>query len=406
VQKRFEVKRPLQTVQIDHAQVDVVVVDEDSGDELGRPWIAMGIDAATRVVTGFHLTMTPPTRLSASLCLLHSVCDKTRWLEERRVPFEWPVSGLPETVVTDANSFFGPRAFVRACRQVGVRNVWNAERDAKYGAHIESLIGTRLGDAPLITDMASTDRSEREGCGRRHAPRFTLFELEAWLAAQITGAYHRKRHPALRRAPIAAWRALAPETSIRAPVDCVSFRLSFLPEEECELHARGVNLLGRCFSSRALAADFEVGRRKSTVKYDPRDLSRIFVQRPSGRFVKAFAADTAEKEAPTVSGRAADARALIGDPSPDLWLAEYALADGSRRRPEARPNGQNARELLLAAGSGAVSEWDEDAAVHRAAGDNPGSDDAAAPQDFDGAAQAHACSRKCLVSCPFQRVER
>lgn len=390
--------RPLQAVQIDHAKVDVIIVDGETGRELGRPWIALGIDAATRVVTGFHLTMAPPTRLSASLCLLHSVCDKTRWLEDRGIPFDWPVSGLPEAVLTDSNSFFGPRTFVRACKEVGIKNVWNSERDVKYGAHIEFLIGTRLGDVPLITDAALTDRSDREGCGRPHGERLSLDELECWLGAEIVGKYHRKRHPALRRSPIAAWRALASDASFRTPVDCVSFRLSFLPEEECDLHVDGVSLLGQTFWSRALADDFEADRAKLTVKYDPRDLSRIFVKRPSGRFVKAFNASE-EQQSPN-PGETADAETLIANSTPDLSIADRLVTRmATNREPELRPNTRQSQALALAA-SADVLDWREDAATRVDSRDS-------AETFFDlSDGAAHACARKCVSSCPFQFVKR
>lgn len=398
VRKRNDATRPLQAIQIDHAKVDAIVVDDD-GNELGRPWIALGIDAASRVVTGFHLTMAPPTRLSTSLCLLHSVCDKTRWLEERGIPFEWPVSGLPEAVLTDSNSFFGPRAFVRACKEVGIKNVWNSERDAKYGAHIESLIGTRLGNAPLITDAGSTDRSEREGCGRSHVARLTLGELECWLGAEITGRYHRKRHPALRRSPITAWRTLADDASFRAPVDCVSFRLSFLPEEECDLHADGVSLLGHTFWSRALADDFDAERKKLLVKYDPRDLSRIFVKRPSGRFVKAFNASAAE--AICFDDDAAESEALIANASPDLSIADSLLTRTAASRARAlRPDALQEAGALALAVSGDAPEWERDSSTRESerlpcdAGDDM----------FDDAPRA--CARTCVSSCPFQLVKR
>lgn len=399
MRKRYEATRPLEAVQIDHAKVDAIVVDDETGRELGRPWIALGFDALSRVVTGFHLTMAPPTRLSTSLCLLHSVCDKTRWMKDRGIPFEWPVSGLPEVVLTDSNSFFGPRAFVRACKDVGIKNIWSAARDAKYGAHIEAMIGTRLGDVPLLTDAALTDRSEREGCGRSHVARLSMQELESWIGAEITGKYHRKRHAALRRAPMAAWRALASDAEFRAPVDCVTFRLSFLPEEECDLHAEGVRLLGQTFWSRALADDFDADKKKLTVRYDPRDLSRIFVKRPSGRFVKAFNAvtpvepparfDSDEDDCdlmaalPSDVGRTGD---LIVDAAPGLSVARHLRVGGEL---------QQAETLALALSSD-VLEWGDDAA-NRRGGPQPCA-------DFDDTADA--CARKCASSCPFRPVER
>jgi putative transposase len=355
VRKRSEATRPLEAVQIDHAKVDAIIIDEETGRALGRPWIALGIDTATRVVTGFHLTLAPPTLLSASLCFLHSVCDKTRWLAERGLAVEWPVSGLPDVLHVDADSFFGRRAFARACRNVGVETVWSAPNGRRYGAHIEELIGDRLGELRLMTDAEPI----RERDDDLRAPlRLSLDALERRVGAAIASDYLRRRHADLRRTPLSAWRALCEGAELRAPADCVAFRLSFLPEEDCALGGEGVSLLGRLFWSRALADDVEAGRRRLPVKYDPRDLSRIFVRRPSGRFVKALAA-----------GRLAS---LVHDES----RARLALADCC---------GWNEETLAAAA-------LDEEEDLRDA------------PNAYG--ASATACAQKCLSSCPFQSVAR
>jgi len=41
--------RPLEVVQMDHTQVDVIVVDEQSRRPIGRPWITLAIDMFTRI---------------------------------------------------------------------------------------------------------------------------------------------------------------------------------------------------------------------------------------------------------------------------------------------------------------------------------------------------------------------
>ena len=93
---QYRASRPLEVVQIDHTRVDVFVVDEGTREPVGRPWITVALDVLTRMVVGFHLTMEAPSRLSVSLCLLHSVFDKTAWLKEREIDAAWPVAGLPE----------------------------------------------------------------------------------------------------------------------------------------------------------------------------------------------------------------------------------------------------------------------------------------------------------------------
>ncbi len=48
------ISRPLELVQIDHTLVDVVVVDELARKPIGRPWVTLAINVATRAVLGFH----------------------------------------------------------------------------------------------------------------------------------------------------------------------------------------------------------------------------------------------------------------------------------------------------------------------------------------------------------------
>jgi putative transposase len=44
------IKQALERVQIDHTPVDLIVVDEISRKPLGRPWLSLVIDNASRMV--------------------------------------------------------------------------------------------------------------------------------------------------------------------------------------------------------------------------------------------------------------------------------------------------------------------------------------------------------------------
>jgi len=106
----FVASRPLEVVQIDHTKADVFVVDEDTRAPIGRPWLTLAMDVCSRMVTGFYLTMEAPSRLSTSLCLLHSVFDKSAWLRERDITEAWPIAGLPDMVHVDNGADFRSRA--------------------------------------------------------------------------------------------------------------------------------------------------------------------------------------------------------------------------------------------------------------------------------------------------------
>jgi putative transposase len=121
--------RPLEIVQIDHTAVDIVVVDEVSRKPLpGRPWLTLAIDVFSRMVTGFHLSMSEPSRLSLGLCMLRATFDKGAWLKDHDVSEEWPSVGLPEMIGVDNGSDFKSVAFQRACSPARPCPLWRPHR--------------------------------------------------------------------------------------------------------------------------------------------------------------------------------------------------------------------------------------------------------------------------------------
>ncbi len=279
--------RPLELVQIDHTQVDVIVVDEQSREPIRRPWITLAMDVLTRMVTGFYLSLDAPSRVSIGLCLLHAVYDKTSWMAERDIDAPWPVAGLPEILHADNGPDFRSRAFERACRNHGIQLIWRPPGQPHFGGHIERLIGTQMGAVHLLPGTTFSNPSERGGYQSSRAARMTLRELERWIGWEIAGHYHQRIHRGLHRPPIAVWREYEDQLKFRLPVDRLQFWVSFLPEEERTLRRDGIHFNNIRYWSDALAADVGHAKGKLLIKYDPRDLSRIFVRRPSGRFVEA-----------------------------------------------------------------------------------------------------------------------
>jgi putative transposase len=336
---RYTASRPLEVVQIDHTKVDLIVVDEETGEPCGRPWLTLALDVFTRMVTGFYLTMDAPSRLSISLCLLHAVYDKATWLQERDIDASWPIAGLPEALHADNGSDFRSRAFVRACRDAGIKTIWRKPATPHYGGHIERLIGTQMGAVRLLPGTTLGGPEERAGYDSGREARLTLRELERFIAWEIAGRYHQVVHTGLSRPPIAVWREHEGATGLRLPTDRLRFWVSFLPEQERTLRPDGIHLHGLRYWSSALAAD--VGRHgdKLLVKYDPRDLSRVFVRRPSGTFVEARYSDLT-LPAITLSEAKAAARALRAKGRREVdtrtlvrtAVAQRAIVAGATRR--------------------------------------------------------------------------
>jgi putative transposase len=287
----YRASRPLEIVQIDHTRVDIIVVDEETRKPIGRPWITLALDIFTRMVTGFYLTMDDPSRLSVSLCLLHAVFDKSAWLREREIDTVWPIAGLPESVHTDNGADFRSKAFIRACQDEGINTIWRPPGTPHFGGHIERLIGTQMGAVHLLPGTTQSNPRDRGDYNSEKHSSLTLRELEMFIALEITGQYHQAIHASLHRPPIALWREHEGATPLRLPHDRMRFWISFLPEEERTLRPDGIHLFRLRYWSPALTADIGRTKEKLLVKYDPRDLSRVFVRRPTGSFVEARYAD-------------------------------------------------------------------------------------------------------------------
>lgn len=321
---QYDASRPLEVVQVDHTLVDLIVVDEETRAPRKRPWLTLAIDVFTRMVAGFHLSMDPPSRLSVSLCLLHAVYDKSAWLNEREIDAQWPVAGLPESIHIDNGSDFRSKAFIRGCRNEGVNIIWRPPGEPHYGGHIERLIGTMMGRMHLLPGTSFGNPIQRGRYDSKKRSAMSLRELECYLGWEIAGGYHERIHRALSRSPLAVWRDLEAQVHFRMPHDRMAFWVSFLPEERRRLRPDGIWLHGLPYWSNVLSADVGRANRDLLVKYDPRDISRIFVQRPSGRFVEARTRDLAF---PSISlrewnQRQTEKRARArAERNPNQWLA-------------------------------------------------------------------------------------
>lgn len=332
----FAASRPLQIVQVDHTKADIFVVDEETRQPIGRPWLTLAMDVCSRMVTGFYLTMDAPSRLSTSLCLLHSIFDKSAWLREREISEAWPVAGLPDTLHVDNGADFRSQSFKRGCQDAGIGIEWRPPGEPRFGDHIERLIGTQMGKLHLLPGTTFSNAQELgEYDSKRHAT-LTLRELERYIALDIVGSYHQSIHASLGRPPIAVWREHEGEIPLRLPQDRMRFWLTFLPEQERTLRPTGIHLFGLRYWS---AASADVGRanRRLLVKYDPRDMARVFVLRPSGNFVEARYADVtlpsvtlhealaARRALLTKGRRELDTRTIVGTAVEQRKLVDAAV---------------------------------------------------------------------------------
>ncbi|MCB8878590.1 transposase family protein, partial [Acidisoma silvae] len=184
---------------------DVVVVTESDRRSLGRPWLTLAIDVATRMVVGFHLSLDKPSAVAVALVLSQVVLPKDRYLAGRGVDLDWPVSGLPQRLHLDNAKEFRSQALRRGASQYGIEIDYRPPATPHFGGHIERLIGTMMGALRILPGATGRSVAER-GDDPEGTAVLSLDELETWLVHQIAGVYHHTLHSSLGKPPITAWR--------------------------------------------------------------------------------------------------------------------------------------------------------------------------------------------------------
>jgi putative transposase len=274
-------KYPLEIVQVDHTQADVLLVSEYDRRVIGRPWLTIALDVATRCVLSFYVSMDRPGAATVGLLLTRAALCKAPWLAKIEVDADWPMRGIPQVLHLDNAAEFKSRALRSGCREYGIDLMYRPVGRSHFGGHIERLNRTlmeRVRGLPGATGSSPKGRKARQS---EKTAALTLREFEQWLAIEVARRYHHAAHHGLLGAtPADMWRMQARSADSRQlPATGgaeLRFLIRFLPAAQRTIQAYGLTLFHIRYWHPIFVAWRET-RRTVTVRYHPEDLSRVFV---------------------------------------------------------------------------------------------------------------------------------
>jgi len=123
-----DVHMPLDVIQIDHTPMDVIIVDEESRQEIGRPYITLAIDVYSRMIFGFYISLEAPSYFSVGQALLNAILPKDDLLQYHNIQGEWPVYGLPRICRRVPH-----HSHLASCCETGVRRTCGKCHKNGYG---------------------------------------------------------------------------------------------------------------------------------------------------------------------------------------------------------------------------------------------------------------------------------
>jgi putative transposase len=288
--------RPLERIEIDHTKLDLIVVDEETRIPIGRPWLTLAIDKATRMVVGFYLSFTPPSALSVLACLKHCIAPKF-YLQELfpDILNDWPVYGVPEMIVVDNGMDLLSANFRDACLMLGIIIQQAPPGVPWYKGPIERFFGTH--NTQLVHLQKGTTFSNifdrDEYVPAKHAV-ISLTTLNQLMHHFIVDVYHQSPHRGLKRVPAAVWQELVAKYPPALPPDKQTLDVWLGYTEFRTLSNKGIELHNLRYNCKAMETLLRTGgkRVEVKVKFDPSNLSVIYVaDEQRGEFIAVPALD-------------------------------------------------------------------------------------------------------------------
>lgn len=269
-------------VQMDHTQVDLLLVDErDRSCIIGRPWLTIIICTLTRIIMGYFLSLRVPNVSSVQLALISAILPKDSPYNPLKAdPDEYPFFGVMPGCYTDNAAEFKTQQLLQKCARYGID--WGHRPIGKkwYGAIVERVIGTFMTRAVhFLPGSTGSNVVEREYFQSELNATMDFPQFCAWFGSQVS-IYHSKKHSALGCSPRIAWAQLRSpgalgELTTIGNEEALSFALDFMPSK----YGLKINNYGINFESRRFWGEELIGRigQECDIRYDPNDLRTIWV---------------------------------------------------------------------------------------------------------------------------------
>lgn len=287
----YEPQFPLEVIQIDHTPLDIQVVDETYRKPIGRPYITLAIDVATRMIYGFYLSLDAPSFYSVGQTIFMGISSKEFYLKSLGIEGVWPIQGLPNTIHTDNAAEFRGSNLEKFCSIFNINLMFRPKGQPFYGGHVERAIRTLNSHIHRLPGSTFSNPTERGEYNSEKKAVFTLKELEKYIAEWIVNIYHKSPHKGINgKTPLQIFEEKIsspdfPGMRLLTPQELKLAKISLLPGESRTIQKTGVSLFNITYYDDILVPFIKPtapNKKKESYlfRYDPKDLSKIYFYHP------------------------------------------------------------------------------------------------------------------------------
>lgn len=320
---------PLERAEIDHTRMDIMVVDDDSGMPLGRPWLTACIDDFTRCILGVHVSFDAPSYRTVAKCLQHAFKPKTDIARQYpSVVSEWSAFGIMRELVVDNGSEFHSQSLEIACLMLGIEIHYSARKTPWFKGKVERVIGSlNRGTAHGYPGTTFSNIFEKGDYDPQKHAVIRLSALKEVIHIWVADHYHQKPHRSLKVPPSCAWANSISLPDIRMPDDPTILDAIVGQVEQRSLSHKGIEYDSLYYNSPELS---HLRRRHGDkldveIRVNPEDIGQIHVISPDKKTTyvvpainKAYAAGLSQWQHKLCKRYAA--RELHKFDDPTVWL--------------------------------------------------------------------------------------
>lgn len=287
VQRHRTTAAPLERAEIDHSPLDLMVIDDDNGLPLGRPYLTACIDDYTRCILGLHISFEPPSHLTVSRCLKQAFLPKVALSNEfPAIKNEWQAHGVMRELVVDNGTEFHSASLENACYSLGIEIHYSARKTPWFKGKVERFLGTLnravAHGTPGTTFSNIFDKEEYDPS--KHAiVRYSVLKeiVNTW----IVDVYHQQVHRTLGVPPAAMWSKSISPDEVLVPEDPARLDAILGKREVRRLTHKGIELYGLLYNSHELTGlRRKIGDKLDVeIRVDSSDLGEIIVLSPDKR---------------------------------------------------------------------------------------------------------------------------
>ncbi len=267
--------RPFEVVHMDHTELDVALVDSQTGHYFGRPWATFLTDAFSRRLLAVYLTFDEPSYRTCMMTLRECVHRHNR---------------LPELVVVDWGPEFESIYFETLLARYECSKATRPQARPRFGSVIERLFNTAnttfvhnlAGNTQVMKNVRQVTKSVDP---RGHAV-WTLGELYTQLRRWAYEVYDTNEHEALGQTPQKTFEegllrgGMRPHRLIPYDEDFILSTFPTTPKGTAQLvPSRGVKIKNLFYWAKgdAFRDHPELEKTQLPVRYDPYDMGHAYV---------------------------------------------------------------------------------------------------------------------------------